>query len=85
MGRYGEQKRDGHRESAKRKATSPAPARPTAPRKIGSRDVLLLAAWCGLVAGLLEVGLRVLLRWINPTGRLYQVTWHFVWLAPLTY
>jgi arylsulfatase A-like enzyme len=45
----------------------------------------MLAAWCGLAAGLLEVGLRVLCRIINPTDRLYQVSRHFVWLAPLTY
>src|SRR5262249_1623461 len=41
--------------------------------------------WCGLAAGLLEVGARVLCRWITPTNRLYQMSRHFVWLAPLTY
>ena len=51
----------------------------------GSRDVLILAAWSGLAAGLLEVGTRILCRWIYPTNRLYQVSRHFVWLAPLTY
>jgi arylsulfatase A-like enzyme len=47
--------------------------------------VLVLAASCGLAAGLLEVSARILCRWINPTARLFQVSRHFVWLAPLTY
>jgi len=68
-----------------RKATAPGSAPAAAPRRIGAREVLLLAAWCGLAAGLLEVGARILCRSINPTNRLYQVSRHFVWLAPLTY
>ena len=44
----------------------------------------MLAAWCGLAAGLLEVATRVLCRWINPTNRLYLMSRHFVWLAPLS-
>jgi len=47
--------------------------------------VLILAGWCGLAAGLLEVGARILCRYINPANRLYQVSRHFVWVAPLTY
>jgi arylsulfatase A-like enzyme len=45
--------------------------------------VLALAAWAGLAAGWLEVGTRVLGRAINPTGRLYLMSRHFVWLVPL--
>jgi arylsulfatase A-like enzyme len=56
-----------------------------APRWLGPLDVLFLSAWCGLAGGLLEVGTKVLCRNINPTNRLYQVSRHFVWLAPLTY
>jgi arylsulfatase A-like enzyme len=70
---------------ADRKATSPGSAPSVAPRRIGASDVLILAAWCGLAAGLLEVGTRILCRCINPTDRLYHVSRHFVWLAPLTY
>jgi arylsulfatase A-like enzyme len=51
----------------------------------GAGHVLVLATWCGLAAGLLEVGSRVFFRIINPTDRLYQVSRHFVWLAPLIY
>ena len=47
--------------------------------------MLILAGWCGLAAGLLEVAARIVRRWINPTNRLYQVSRHFVWSAPLTY
>ena len=46
-------------------------------------DVLVLSAWCGLAAGLLEVGTRVLCRAIDPTKRLYLMSRHFVWLTPL--
>src|SRR5215471_9982146 len=47
-------------------------------------DVLLLSACCGLAAGWFEVGTRVSCRVIEPSGRLYQMSRHFVWLAPLS-
>ncbi len=43
----------------------------------------MLSVWCGLAAGLLEVGTRTLCRAIDPTKRLYTVSRHFVWLTPL--
>jgi len=46
-------------------------------------DVLVLSVWCGLAAGLLEVGTRALCRAIDPTKRLYMMSRHFIWLAPL--
>src|SRR5947207_6188286 len=49
----------------------------------GPMDVLALAAGCGLAAGWLEVGTRVLCRIIHPTGRMYMMSRHFVWLVPL--
>src|SRR4029077_19424310 len=52
--------------------------------KLGPRDVLALAAGCGLAAGWLEVGARVLCRSIDPTHRLYLMSRHFVWLVPLS-
>ena len=48
------------------------------------RDLLFLSAWCGLAAGLLEVGTRVLCRAIDPSQRLYLVSHHFIWLSPLS-
>jgi arylsulfatase A-like enzyme len=62
---------------------SSAPRTPTIPSLLGSLDILVVAAWCGLTAGLLEVGTRVLCRAINPVHRLYSMTRHFVWLTPL--
>jgi arylsulfatase A-like enzyme len=47
-------------------------------------DLLLLSAWCGLAAGLLEVGTRALCRAIDPSQRLYSVSHHFIWLSPLS-
>jgi arylsulfatase A-like enzyme len=48
-----------------------------------SLDVLLLSGWCGLTAGLLEAGMRVLCRTIDTTDRLYWMSRHFVWVTPL--
>jgi arylsulfatase A-like enzyme len=52
-------------------------------RRLGPLDLLVLGAWCGVAAGLLEVGTRVLCRAINPDHRLYLMSRHFVWLTPL--
>ena len=51
---------------------------------IRARDLFLLSAWCGLAAGLLEVGTRVLCRAIDPSQRLYLMSHHFIWLGPLS-
>ncbi len=42
-----------------------------------------MSAWCGLAAGWLEVGTRLLCRSFDSTNRLYLMSRHFVWLAPL--
>jgi arylsulfatase A-like enzyme len=46
-------------------------------------DLLVLAAWCGLAGGELEVASRVVPRFLGSTHRLYLMTRHFVWLVPL--
>jgi arylsulfatase A-like enzyme len=56
-------------------------ARP--PGRLGPWDLLVLAAWCGLAGGLLEVGTRVVCRLINPVHRLYMMNRHFFWVTPL--
>jgi arylsulfatase A-like enzyme len=56
----------------------------TCMKRLGPWEVILLSAWCGAAGGLLEVAARVLCRMINPTNRLYMMTRHFVWLAPLS-
>jgi arylsulfatase A-like enzyme len=62
---------------------APSPGRDTRGRARCALEVLLLAVWCGLAGGWLEVVTRVLCRAVDPTHRLYQTSRHFVWLAPL--
>jgi arylsulfatase A-like enzyme len=64
-------------------SSRPAPRTVKLTRRLGALDLLVLAAWCGLAGGLLEVGMRVLFRAINPVHRLYMMSRHFVWLTPL--
>ncbi len=45
---------------------------------------LVLSAWCGLVAGLLEVGTIVLRKQMFDSNRLYGMSRHFIWLIPVT-
>jgi arylsulfatase A-like enzyme len=47
-------------------------------------SLLCLSAWCGLVAGLLEVGTIVLHKQVFDPNRLYGLSRHFVWLIPVT-
>jgi arylsulfatase A-like enzyme len=68
--------------------TSPPPGSTTKSglrpaHRLGPLDVLVVAPWCGLAAGLLEVGTRVLFHNIG-SGRLYLMNRHFVWLGPLS-
>ena len=71
---------------AERQTSSPEfiPA-PASLRRLGPMDVLALSAWCGLAAGWLEVGTRMLFKSMIGTNRLYLMSRHFVWLVPLTY
>ena len=43
----------------------------------------VLLAWCGLIAGFLEVGAIVLRKRTFEPNRLYWMSRHFVWLIPL--
>ena len=47
-------------------------------------SLLLLSAWCGLVAGLLEVGTIVIRKEMFDANHLYGMSRHFVWLIPVT-
>ncbi len=44
---------------------------------------MLLSVWCGLVAGVLEVGAVVLRKQVFDSDHLYRMSRHFVWLIPL--
>jgi arylsulfatase A-like enzyme len=52
--------------------------------RLGFLSLLLLSAWCGLVAGLLEVGTIVLRKQTVDPNRLYGLSRHFLWLIPVT-
>jgi hypothetical protein len=55
---------------ADRMTLSPGSARSQAlVGRLGPLDVLALSGWCGLAAGLLEVGTRVLCRSIGATNQ----------------
>ncbi len=49
----------------------------------GFLSLLLLSAWCGLVAGLLEVGAILLRKQVLDPDHLYRMSRHFVWMIPL--
>src|SRR5262249_9080944 len=71
--------------SGARMLSSTGPARnPKVRSRFRPLDLLVLSPWCGLAGGLLEVGTRVAVRHVGPTGRLYLWSRHFVWLAPLS-
>ena len=52
-------------------------------RGLGPFDILVLAAWSGLAGGLLEVGTRVACK-LLPGHRIYGMSRHFFWMAPLS-
>ncbi len=47
-------------------------------------DILVLSVWCGLASGLLEVWARIVGTTYFSSNRLYLMSRHFVWLAPLS-
>jgi arylsulfatase A-like enzyme len=53
-------------------------------KRPGLMSLLLLSAWCGLVAGLLEVGTIVIRKETFDANHLYGMSRHFVWLIPAT-
>jgi arylsulfatase A-like enzyme len=53
-------------------------------RRRGFIALLFLSAWCGLFAGLLEVGTIVLRKQLGDPDHFYSMSRHFVWLIPLT-
>ena len=53
-------------------------------KQAGIFSLLILSAWCGLIAGLLEVGTIVLRKTAFDPDQLYKVSRHFVWIIPLS-
>jgi arylsulfatase A-like enzyme len=54
------------------------------PRAIRPLTVLLISAWCGLVAGLLEVATIIIRKEFFDDNHLYGISRHFVWIIPGT-
>ena len=66
-------------------AGTAAPSAPHRPMKrLGFLWLLLLLAWCGTVAGLLEVGTILLRKGLFDPDRLYGMSHHFPWLIPVS-
>ena len=55
---------------------------PASNRPLGIFSILVLSAWCGLIAGLLEVGTIVLRKHLIDPNHLFKLSRHFVWLIP---
>jgi arylsulfatase A-like enzyme len=53
-----------------------------AAKRPGLLPFLVLSAWCGLVAGLLEVGVTILRKRTFDLNHMYKMSHHFVWLIP---
>ena len=49
----------------------------------GFLSLLLLSAWCGLVAGLLEVGTIIVRKQVFDPDQIYKMSRHFIWMIPL--
>jgi hypothetical protein len=64
--------------------TIASPSQELAARGLGPFSILILASWCGLVSGLLEVGTIVLRKRTFDLNQFYWMSRHFIWLVPLT-
>jgi arylsulfatase A-like enzyme len=55
-----------------------------ATNRLGIAGLLVLSAWCGLVAGLLEAGALAMRKHTFDPNHLYGMSRHFPWLIPLS-
>jgi arylsulfatase A-like enzyme len=51
--------------------------------RLGLIAPVVLAVWCGLLAGLLEVGMVLLRKQLFDPDQLYKISRHFIWLIPV--
>ncbi len=66
------------------RASSTPPHPDAGATRIGPLSLLVLALWCGLLSGVLEVGITVLRKELLDANHFYWMSRHFVWLIPLT-
>jgi arylsulfatase A-like enzyme len=64
--------------------TAKAPASPGHTDRLGPLSILIVSGWCGLVAGLLEVGITIVRKRLVDSNHFYWMSRHFVWLVPLS-
>jgi arylsulfatase A-like enzyme len=60
------------------------PDRGRAADLVRPHQVLILAIWCGLASGVLELGAIAFHKHLFALSRFYWMSRHFVWLIPLT-
>jgi arylsulfatase A-like enzyme len=65
-------------------AESHAPAPDLLAISLGLASMLVVSAWCGLLAGLLEVATIVVRKEAFDANHLYGMSRHFVWLVPIS-
>jgi arylsulfatase A-like enzyme len=70
--------------AAPRAETDGAAAASGAAKQAGIFSLLILSAWCGLIAGLLEVTTIVLRKTAFDEDQLYKISRHFVWIIPVS-
>jgi arylsulfatase A-like enzyme len=52
--------------------------------RAGALSILLLSGWCGLISGLIEVGITIVRKRNVDLNQFYWMSRHFVWLIPLS-
>jgi arylsulfatase A-like enzyme len=60
------------------------PARDATVNALGPLHFVILSAWCGLLSGLLEVGIRSARKQTVDLNHFYRMSRDFVWIVPLT-
>jgi arylsulfatase A-like enzyme len=64
-------------------AIEPEPPERSSPSRLGPVALLGLSAWCGMLAGPLEVAAFVARKRFFDTNQLLSMSRHFIWLVPL--
>ena len=61
---------------------TPLPAGTGSDATLGSLSILVVSAWCGLLAGLLEIGITVIRKRFFDPNHFYGMSDQFIWLIP---
>ncbi len=69
---------------AKEAETDGVPVPDAAVNRLGFISRLLLSAWCGLIAGTLEVGTIALRKQMFDPDHISRISRHYIWMIPLS-